>query len=232
MQPTSSARTNLLERLPRLTWQRRSARRAIRWLDKIIVALLINLEVKGVENAPAGGPLLIVANHLADADLIITASIAPWETEIMAKAALRDIAIAGWLLDLYGPIWVEPFSADRGAIRASLAALEEGRILALAPEGRESHSGALEAGTGGAAFIAIRAGVPILPVGIAGTELVLPALRKLRRPLVQVNVGATFRLEQTGERREDIKNGTLEIMERLAALLPHKYRGVFADGIG
>ncbi len=230
MQPTSNAATNIPERLPRLTWQRRAARRIILWLDRLIVALLINLEIEGVKNIPDDGPLIVVANHLAGADLVVAAAISPWSVEVMIKAALRNMPIVGWLLKLYGPIWVEPFTADRAAIRASLASLEERRVLVVAPEGRESHTGALEAGTAGAAFIALRSGAPILPLGIAGTELVLPTLRKLRRPLVQLNIGEAFQLEQTGERRTDINKGKLEIMKRLAALLPHKYRGVYADG--
>ena len=230
MQPTSNATTNLPERLPRLTWQRRAARRIILWLDRLMVAFLINLKVEGVENIPEAGPLIVVANHLAGADLVVAAAISPWAVEVMIKDTLRSMPVVGWLLYLYGPIWVEPFSADRAAIRASLASLEDRRVLVVAPEGRESRTGALEAGTAGAAFIALRSGAPILPLGIAGTELVLPTLRKFRRPLVQLNIGEAFRLERTGERRTDINNGKREIMKRLAALLPLKYRGVYADG--
>lgn len=215
-------------RLPTLTPARRLFRKSMRLFSRILVRALVRLEVEGREHFPASGPLLAVSNHLADADFVVGLSIAPWEPEILGKAALRRVPIVGALLQAYGTIWVEPFSADRAALHAALAALRQGRVLAIAPEGRESRTGALEAGTSGAAFLALRAGAPLLPVGIAGTEDVLPALRRLRRARVQMQIGPSFRLESTGDRRADLQRGTETIMRTLAALLPKDYRGIYA----
>lgn len=197
-------------------------------LVRIVVGVVIDLDVEGLENLPAHGPLIVVINHLADSDALVGFAVSPWAPEAMAKAELREVPIVGRLMDAYGVIWVQPFSADRPALRTALDALAEGRVLALAPEGRESQTGALEAGTGGAAFLALRSGAPVAPVALMGTERVYNRLKRLRRTRVSLRIGELFELEHTGDRRRDLSAGTEQIMQRVAALLPPEYRGVYA----
>src|SRR5690606_36913656 len=96
-----------------------------------------------------------------------------------------------------------------------------------APEGRESHTGALERAKEGAAFLAQQTQAPVLPVAVTGTawRVVLPAWRRLRRPCVTLTFGRPFCLDPGLPRREAAD----EIMRRIAALLPPEYRGVYAD---
>ncbi|HTN81716.1 MAG TPA: maleylpyruvate isomerase family mycothiol-dependent enzyme [Acidimicrobiales bacterium] len=100
------------------------------------------------------------------------------------------------------------------------------RAVLIAPEGRESRTGALETGQGGAAFLAQRANVSIVPVALTGTawNSILPAWRRLKRPCVTLTFGQPYQLPG-GLRRE----AAIEIvMRRIAALLPAQYQGVYA----
>jgi 1-acyl-sn-glycerol-3-phosphate acyltransferase len=129
----------------------------------------------------------------------------------------------------YGVIWVHRGQPDRRALRAALQGLGEGRMVAIAPEGRESLSGALEEGTRGAAFLALKAGVPILPITLTGTEnwRVYGNLKRLRRPEITITVGKPFTLDAAGDQRLALQQGTLKIMQTLADQLPQEYRGVY-----
>jgi 1-acyl-sn-glycerol-3-phosphate acyltransferase len=110
-----------------------------------------------------------------------------------------------------------------------LDGLSEGRIIAIAPEGRYSLIGGLEEGTQGAAFLAYKADVPIIPTVMIGTENehVYGHLKRLRRAPVTFRVGKAFRLSKQADRREMMRAGTRQIMEALANLLPESYRGVY-----
>jgi 1-acyl-sn-glycerol-3-phosphate acyltransferase len=119
---------------------------------------------------------------------------------------------------------------DRATLKSLLAVLAGGQALLIAPEGRESHTGQLEAAKGGPAFLAQQAGVPalvIVPVAITGTawKHVLPAWRRLRRPCVTLTFGEPYTLPPGLNRRQ----ATDAMMRRLAALLPPDYRGVYAE---
>jgi len=116
-------------------------------------------------------------------------------------------------------------------LRAALDGFAEGRIIAIAPEGRYSVTGALEEGSGGAAFLAYKSGAPILPIAVTGTENenVYGHLRRFRRAPVHVKVGKIFRLSgQASARQEAVSQGTRQIMAELASLLPAKYRGEYS----
>ena len=131
-------------------------------------------------------------------------------------------------MDWYGVIWLHRGRPDKRALRAALDGLAEGRIIVIAPEGRYSLTGALEEGTGGAAFLAHKSGAPILPIAVIDTEnkSVFGYLRKWRRAPVTVRVGKAFRLaDQPSARKEALETGTSRIMAALADLLPEKYRG-------
>jgi 1-acyl-sn-glycerol-3-phosphate acyltransferase len=111
---------------------------------------------------------------------------------------------------------------DRRAIRQAEDILNRGGALGMFPEGHRSHGKGLQAGFEGAALLARRSSAPLLPVGIDGTEAVFKA--KPRWPIV-VRVGPPFQVA-TGC---SLKDATDDLMCHIAALLPDRYRGIYAD---
>jgi 1-acyl-sn-glycerol-3-phosphate acyltransferase len=204
-------------------------------LVRVLLRLLTRYEVAGKENLPAGGPLLLVFNHLAWWDAPVAMATLPWHMTAIALKDLKRVPVTGQLLSLSGVIWVDRGRYDRAALRSALTLLKEGGVLGIAPEGRMSVTGALERGKTGPVFIARKANVPILPVGLTGTEKALGEWRHARRPRITVNIGQPFRLPESVERRsrkEEHQADADFIMERLAELLPREYRGVYADSVG
>ena len=218
-----------LTRLPRLTIARKITRRLFILVIRLAVGLLLRKEVSGMENFPYRKPALLVFNHLGDADAIVGLAVIPVAFDGLAKAELYDLPVVGKLMEAYGVIWVHRGRPDRRALRAALNGLREGRVIAIAPEGRESLTGGLEAGTHGAAYLALSADVPIVPVTFTGTEnnRIYPNLKRFRRTGITVTVGPAFRLENQANLRKSIDWGTERIMQVLASQLPEEYRGVF-----
>jgi 1-acyl-sn-glycerol-3-phosphate acyltransferase len=146
----------------------------------------------------------------------------------MAKKELFDIPIVGKLYTMGGFIPVRRFEGDLHALRLSQRALRRGLVLGMFPEGTRS-GGRLARGEPGSAIIAIRTGVPILPVAIWGTENVKLPRDLFRRTRVNIRYGEPFRLPQSKKMtKEQVAAGTDEIMKRIAELLPVQYRGDFA----
>lgn len=222
------ARTGIT-RLPRLTPGRRALRAIVRWLARLVTFLFTRTSVTGLDNLPRQGPALLVFNHLGDADLVVWAAYTPLIVEALGKVELYDFPLLGRLLDAYGTIWVHRGQPDRGALRAVFEGFKEGRMVAIAPEGRESVTGSLEEGTGGAAYLALKAGVPVVPVTFTGTEnwRIYGNLKRFRRTEVTVTVGAPFRLPPLPDRRTAVERGTETIMRTLAEQLPVEYRGKY-----
>jgi len=218
-----------ITRLPPLTFWRRVARGLLKGLARLITWLFTDPQIRGLENVPAEGGALVVSNHLGDADLVLGIAYAPRTLDALAKAELYDLPIVGALMEAYGVIWVHRGQPDRRAIRAALKGLAEGRLISIAPEGRESVTGALEEGTHGASFLASRADTHIMPITFTGTEnnRIYANMKRLRRTRVTITIGPPFKLEPGENKRDSLEKGTKKIMQSLARQLPPEYQGAY-----
>jgi len=236
--PVAEVRRPELTCLPAITY----ARRLTRWLLRGFVRLLVNCftrpNVSGLENYPGKGPALVVMNHLGDADPLVLLALLPIFPEFLAKIELYNIPVLGALIHAYGVIWIHRGRPDRRAVRAALEGLQIGKLIGVAPEGRESPLGVLEEGTDGAAFLALKSGVTLIPVTLTGTQNVrlYGNMKRLRRTPITLRVGKAFQLPQTvkgsGEeqtgRQGALRASTRYIMEMLASQLPPEYRGIYS----
>jgi 1-acyl-sn-glycerol-3-phosphate acyltransferase len=202
----------------------------MRWFVRLVVFIFTRARVKGLEKFPRKGPALVVINHLGDADGVLGIAYWPVFSDAFAKIELIDLPILGRLIEMYGVIWVHRGLPDRRALSSALEGFRKGRIISIAPEGRESPIGALEGGTEGAAFLAWKANVPIVPVAITGTEnwRIYGNMKRLKRTDVTMQVGDPFYLAVGADRKKALEDGTRMIMEALARMLPAQYRGIYA----
>lgn len=215
--------------LPRLTLPRRLFRAFFQSVSALIAHLLMRITLTGLENFPDKGPAIVVFNHLGDWDAILLGAILPKPIEAMGKIELNDHWFVGPVFRGYGFIWVHRGQPDRRAIRAALDGLAEGRMIMLAPEGRQTVTGGLEDGTDGASFLAMKSGAMIVPIGITGTEnaRIERHIKQWKRAAVSMSVGKPFYLKEQVNRQEMMREGTRQIMESLAVLLPPAYRGKY-----
>jgi 1-acyl-sn-glycerol-3-phosphate acyltransferase len=201
------------------------------YLSRVILIifffLLTRRQVKGRENIPKKGPLLVVSNHLSLADPPLLGISLNRKMIFMAKNQLFRFWLLGWVVRNFGAFPVHRGQQDRQALRQTYEVLDKGLALIMFPEGMRSRSGHLRSAFFGAAQIASRSGAPILPIGISGTEKLEHLSWWWRRPRVTVNIGIPFCLPQLrsnmtkGERMEF----THSIMQHIAELLPVDYQG-------
>jgi 1-acyl-sn-glycerol-3-phosphate acyltransferase len=216
--------------LPRLTLARRAFRLFYRFCMKLIVLFTMRAAVRGVENIPKKGPALIVGNHSGNADVVLGAAVIPHSAEWIGKIENRDDHwLVGPVFRAYGFIWIHRGRPDKRALRVALDALAEGRMVVIAPEGRQTLTGGLEGGTDGATFLALKSGAPVIPIAISGAENanVYGSWKKRRRAQVAVTVGKPFYIREQADRRDSIRAGTRQIMETLARMLPPERRGQY-----
>ena len=203
--------------------------RVIRVIISVLIDLLVRREYIGVENFPEP-PYILVTNHLSVFDTPILLTICPHTIRALVAAKHKRNPIFAPLLVIMDSIWVRRGEVDRQALRESLAVLREGGVLGVAPEGtRARGTYALQPGKTGAAYLATRADVPIVPVALSGTEHMKSNLPRLRRTDVRAVVGKPFRLPENGRvRGEKLHEYTDLIMHRIAELLPEEYRGAYS----
>jgi 1-acyl-sn-glycerol-3-phosphate acyltransferase len=120
---------------------------------------------------PATGPAIVVCNHISHIDPAMIQSGCPQRViQWMMTREFYDLPMLGRLFRLVQAIPVKPSGKDMAAMRTALRALEDGRVVGIFPEGRISREGGLLPMQTGVALMAIRAGVPVYPVGLDGTQ--------------------------------------------------------------
>jgi 1-acyl-sn-glycerol-3-phosphate acyltransferase len=151
----------------------------------------------------------------------------------MAKQEMIKWPILGPAFRIFGAFPVRRGEADLAALRAATEVIESGAMLVMFPEGTRSRTGGLTKGHPGTALIALRTGAPVLPVAITGSEgLTWPwiFLKPFSVKHIKVTIGEPFHLPPVERVNSDAAaEATKVIMGRIAALLPERYRGVYAD---
>ena len=208
----------------------------IRGLIRLAMLLLTRTRVYGRELAPRSGGAVVVCNHIAAVDPAILVGVFPRPLVLMSKIENARGALK-FFMPLVGAFTVRRGKVDREALRVAQATLDAGRLLCVFPEGTRSGVGLAEA-HGGAALLATKAGVPIIPVAITGTAKIFSRrFPWLGFPRVTVTIGEPFLLHtpgaappsiSSGVRRDDRERMTDEIMRRIAELLPPEMRGYYS----
>ena len=208
-------------------------RNFLRWLIRIIINLIARVEIQGFENIPEKGGFVVATNHLGRLDPALLFYIMDGDFILTIAEKYEHHWLFGPLGNAVGGIWLDRFNADVGAIRKVLKRMNAGGLLVIAPEGTRSKTEAMAEGKPGVAYLAVKAGLPIVPVGLTGTEdrLVVENLNHFKKSEIKIVVGEPFNLPpiQRKDRDTVLKQYTDEIMCRIGILLPEKYRGVYTE---
>lgn len=195
------------------------------------LGVMADIQVRGAENVPPRGACLVVFNQLSLFDTpLLRVAIPRSDVAGLVAVEYRRNAFFRYMVERGGGIWIDRGMGDRRALETALRMLQRGWVIGISPEGRRSRSGALERGRPGAAALAMRAAVPVVPMAIANMDAVAGSLARLRRAEVTVRFGPPFRIAppsrhgRKGQRQQAID----DMMFRLADLLPERYRGVYA----
>jgi 1-acyl-sn-glycerol-3-phosphate acyltransferase len=136
-------------------------------------AVMYRVRVRGRDKLPATGGYVLAPSHRSMIDIPLAAWLSTRQLRYMGKASLFRIPVLGPAFRRLGGFEVARDGTDRKALRDSMAMLQNGEILLVYPEGTRQHGPKIQSLQPGAAYLALRAGVPILPVGIAGSEEIM-----------------------------------------------------------
>ena len=207
--------------------------KTVRSILRFILPKIATIELIGLDSLPES-QYIIASNHLGRLDSALLYYVFDREDIILPTAEkYKDHPIYGWIGRSMNAIWLNRFDADIHAMKEILRRLKAGGLLAIAPEGTRSKVEALQEAKPGAAYLASKVGLPIIPVALTGTEdrVVKDNLKHLRKSHIKVRAGKPFDLEPVGkqDKEESLHRATDEIMCQIAAMLPEKYRGFYAD---
>ncbi len=199
-----------------------------RVLSRTVMFVTLRVHVTGLKNVPKNGPLLVICNHISIADPpLIGASILSRNLVFMAKEELFETPVIGYFIRGFGAFPVKREGMDLSAMKTAQKTLDDGLVLMMFPEGRRSKTGMI-AGLAGSALLATRKGIPLLPVGLWGTEQIKGKTWWLHRPRINIKIGEPFTLSPAKNRTE-LEARTQEMMLHIAALVPPGYQGVYRD---
>ena len=145
--------------------------------------LLFRLEMSGTEHIPTTGPFILAPVHRSNLDSILAATLTRRRMRFMGKNSLWKISFLGRIWSALGAFPVNRGAADRAALRTCTEVIEMGEPLVMFPEGTRCSGPELQPLFDGPAFVACRTGIPIIPVGIGGSERAMPTGSKMIRPV-------------------------------------------------
>lgn len=195
----------------------------------------VNIQAEELRKIPPEGPIILFTNHVnvLEGPIIYTQlqHIQPRSLTGFAKIEFWENPITAFTFNVWDAIPLRRGEADLKAIKHAVERIKAGHVFAMAPEGTRSRSGALQRAHPGIVMLASMSGAPIMPIACYGHENYREDWKRLRRPPFHVRVGQPFRLKTDGKRvKGDARQQMAdEMMYRLAAMLPEKYRGAYAD---
>lgn len=194
---------------------------------RTFLLVIRRMEVRGVENVPLQGGLVVACNHKSYWDPVIVGCVLPRARKVhfMAKAELFKFYPLGIIITSLGTFPVQRGGADRSAIRKSLDYLTAGEVVGIFPEGTRNKSEGMLNPHLGAAMLATRARVPVLPVAIMGSRGVWGKVRVVIGQPIALEQDAGGGNNKTGtgsparSNKKDYTRISAMIMDRVAALM-------------
>lgn len=188
----------------------------------------VTVHVQGADNVPAAGlPTVLAANHSSALDLFVAGYAVGRPAHFLAKAEITGLPVIGGALKSLGAIPTRRDEKDTAALRATLAALQSGGLVGLAPEGTRSRDGSVGAYDPGFVWLALRADARILPCAIHGAHALMPKGARIpRRGAVWVRFAPPIPLAGAGRRlprarlqeiADEVRTVTVAMLEDLAA---------------
>lgn len=220
-----------MERTNFLPWYSRVFRRVGRPFFRLLFRLLTRVSISGRDNIPRDGAYIVTPNHISIFEPPLIASFWPQALEIAAAVEVLEKPFQSQIMRLYGTIHVHRGRLDRSLIRALLGRLADGLPVLIFPEGTRTHHPGLVEGNTGAVYLAAKAGVSIIPVGITGTNRLWELIKRGQRPKITICIGPAIHvpnLDKGSDRKTSLQMHTRELMKAIANLLPEDYRGLYA----
>lgn len=209
-------------------------KKTLQSIVRFLLRTITKTEYLDAENIPTSGGVIFAINHLSyvDTPLLLVNPMRP-DITALVTTKYEEKAFIGWFVRTAKGIWINRDVADFSAIQNASKALKKGLALGIAPEGTRSKTAEMQEAKPGTIMIAVKTGVPIIPVGITGSETAIQDLAHFRRPRMTVRFGKPFTIPpiEPGRRSQELKKWTHELMLRIAELVPESYRGIYADEI-
>ncbi len=201
------------------------------WFLRMAFRIILRVEIRGLENVPRQGPLIVAISHSSFIDPMLAGAYIPRDVTPMAKVEAFGWPVIGLIVRLYGAFPVRRGEADTSAFKTALRILQSGGAMVMAPEGHRSESGALQRGREGAIMLSLRTRAPILPVAVWGGKPLWKNLAHLRRTEMKFYVGEPVLpiITEIKPTRELITQMADEFMMRIADLMPSEIHGYYAD---
>jgi 1-acyl-sn-glycerol-3-phosphate acyltransferase len=200
-----------------------------------IVRLLVRVHVEGRENVPKRGPVILASNHRSFLDSIFIPMVLRRRVTFVAKAEYFDDPKTAWFFRGCGqiPIRREGGSASERALLSATEVLEEGKVFGIYPEGTRTRDGLLHRGHTGVARLSLKCNVPIVPVGLIGSDAVQPIDAKMPRLFrhVTIRFGAPIDPARYRGREHDrmaLRELTDELMYEICQLSGYEYVDTYA----
>jgi 1-acyl-sn-glycerol-3-phosphate acyltransferase len=181
--PNAAAPVGRIRSLP--TAESRASRIAYRITRSLVcwfTQAFTRMRIEGREHLPATGAYIVAPVHRSYVDTPISACISTRRIRYMGKQEIWKYPSIGWLVSALGAFPVNRGHADREALTRCIRILENGEPLTLFPEGERKDGPVVHPLFDGAAYVAAKAGVPIVPVGIGGSARVMPRHAKMIHP--------------------------------------------------
>jgi len=208
--------------------------RLLRFLIRILLKLIARIEIRGKENVPLTGGMILASNHIGILDIVMV-YFAIDRTDLFIPVAekFEKIGWIRWLAKYLNFLFVDRFNPDLKALRKMIALMENGKCLVIAPEGTRSLTGSLNEGKPGVAYLAARSRFPVIPIGITGTadKVVVENVKRFRKSHITLTAGKPFIIPPlpNKDREAALQKYTDEIMCQMATLLPEEQRGFYKD---
>lgn len=199
----------------------------MRLLGRVLMGIFTRPTVKGVENFPSKGPLILVGNHTDVTEIALMVLYAPFLVEMMGASDIPLDTRFQWIFEPYGYIPINRGNMDRKGLNLALEVLKQGGVIGIFPEGGiwESHSRPARTGV---AWLSYMAQAPVVPIGFGGVNGAFEAATRLARPRLNMRVGDVIPPVQANvpgkSKKQALEAAASEIMTRIEELIPEEER--------